>query len=140
MAVNDAITAFNDWTAKVVLFGEAKKKHVRYMEVRDQLKRQPLTDAERKLVETADRRARGFGESWFAGPLKVAGAVPLVVWIWNRDVRKVQNRFLRVVASQPFPVFAMYMFSGMSIEYYVRAQTADKYFTRDDGIVHLAEK
>lgn len=43
--------ATNGW-----LFGEAKKKHTRYMEVRARLKRQPLTNAERKVMESADRR------------------------------------------------------------------------------------
>lgn len=56
MGVMDAIKASNDWTTKIVLFGEAKRKYTRYTEVRDRLKLQPLTAAERQLVETADHR------------------------------------------------------------------------------------
>ncbi|KAH7701882.1 hypothetical protein AAVH_30977, partial [Aphelenchoides avenae] len=140
MGVNDAITAFDDWETKIVLFGDAKKKYTRYMEVRDRLKRQPLTDAERKLVETADRRARGLGQARFSLPLMVASVVPPAVWIWNREVRKVQNRFLRAIASLPIPVMAAYTFSAFYVAHYAQAHTADKYFTRDGGIVQLVEK
>ncbi|KAH7711815.1 hypothetical protein AAVH_20860 [Aphelenchoides avenae] len=140
MGVNDAIKAFSDWETKIVLFGEAKKKYTRYVGVRDQLKRQPLTDAERKLVETADRRARGLGQAWFGPPLMVASVVPPSVWIWNCEVRKVQSRFLRVIARLPLPVIAAYTLSAFYVAHYAQAHTADKYFTRDGGIVHLVEK
>lgn len=54
----DAWKAWNDRLTNAWLFGEAKKKHTRYMDLRARLKRQPLTDAERKVVEAADRRYR----------------------------------------------------------------------------------
>ncbi|KAH7702798.1 hypothetical protein AAVH_30038 [Aphelenchoides avenae] len=56
MVVTNPLEAFNDWFTRLHLFGEAKKKYTRYVEVRNELKRQPLTDAERKLVKTVDRR------------------------------------------------------------------------------------
>lgn len=56
MGIFDAMTPLKDWETKGLLFGEAKKKYSRYMEVRDRLKRQPLTNAERKAVETAHFR------------------------------------------------------------------------------------
>lgn len=54
----DAWKSWKDPSANRLLFGEAKKKHTRYMDLRTRFKRQPLTVAERKVVETADRRYR----------------------------------------------------------------------------------
>ncbi|KAH7689506.1 hypothetical protein AAVH_40494 [Aphelenchoides avenae] len=69
-----------------------------------------------------------------------AVAGPMTVFIWNRGVRKVQDRLLRVIARQPIPVIGVYTFSAFCVAQYVRAHAADKYFTRDGGIVQLAEK
>ncbi|KAH7698262.1 hypothetical protein AAVH_34648 [Aphelenchoides avenae] len=73
-------------------------------------------------------------------PLMVAVAGPMTVFIWNRGVRKVQDRLLRMIARQPIPVIGLYTFSAFCVAQYVRAQTTDKYFTRDGGIVQLVEK
>lgn len=41
MGVSDAMDAFNDWSAKILLFGETKTNYTRYMEVRNWLKLSP---------------------------------------------------------------------------------------------------
>ncbi|KAH7710701.1 hypothetical protein AAVH_22004 [Aphelenchoides avenae] len=135
MGVKDAMEAYHDWFSRLHLFGETKYKYTRYVELRNWLKRQPLTDAERSLVKTADQRA-----GMFDLPLMTAVISPAAVFIWNREVRKVQNPLLRVMASRPIALIGAYTFSAFCATRYVRAQTADKFFTSDAGIVQLAEK
>ncbi|KAH7718688.1 hypothetical protein AAVH_13841 [Aphelenchoides avenae] len=135
MGVKDAMEAYHDWFSRLHLFGEAKYKYTRYVELRNWLKRQALTDAERSLVKTADQRA-----GMLDLPLMTAVISPAAVWIWNRKVRKVRNPLLLMIASRPIALIGAYTFSAFCATRYVRARTADKLFTSDAGIVQLAEK
>lgn len=72
-------------------------------------------------------------------PLEILAYGPVNVWLLYFK-REAQNRFLRMVARQPFRVLVMYTIPAIALNVYARAHILDKFFTRDSGIVKLAEK
>lgn len=92
--------AFTVSETKIFSFGEAKKKHADYMDLRAQLKRQPLTDAERNVVDAAGGRYAGKSVARAKRKIKGFSQIRQMPWPFWADIF---TKLLGLVTPPPPP-------------------------------------